>query len=204
MPILFGCIAHNGKLIAQEPESADPALIQLCQSILARLPADFSGRKVFEGSPNNVHAKRSEPYTLLCVADPTALWRQCQGMLDAAAISLAKDKNNPKKAIKEAFILANDPKADNLGRLGQEIEEATDVMRENLAKVLARGEKLVDIEGKSQQLREDADDYHKRSRDLKRSMCRQHWKLTALLAAIILLVVVIIAVAIGLTSKKKK
>eukprot|EP01012_Entosiphon_sulcatum_P017756 TRINITY_DN2249_c0_g1_i1.p1 TRINITY_DN2249_c0_g1~~TRINITY_DN2249_c0_g1_i1.p1 ORF type:complete len:151 (+),score=27.94 TRINITY_DN2249_c0_g1_i1:191-643(+) len=135
---------------------------------------------------------------------PLPFGASAKGCLMRLQSHLQKTRIIPKKAIKEAFILANDPKADNLGRLGQEIEEATDVMRENLAKVLARGEKLVDIEGKSQQLREDADDYHKRSRDLKRSMCRQHWKLTALLAAIILLVVVIIAVAIGLTSKKKK
>ena len=92
----------------------------------------------------------------------------------------------------------NDPESDKMYRLKGEISEVKDVMRNNINKVLERGEKIELLVDKSEQLAESAHVFHKRAKSLKWAMCRENAKLWGIIIFVILAIIgVIVSVACG-------
>ena len=83
-------------------------------------------------------------------------------------------------------------------RLKGEIAEVKDVMRNNINKVLERGEKIELLVDKSEALAESATVFHKRAKTLKWAMCRENAKLWAIIIFVVVAVItVIVLVACG-------
>lgn len=79
----------------------------------------------------------------------------------------------------------------------EQLDEVHLIMRNNVERVLERGDQLGDLEEKSERLVQDANRFSSTSRKLKRKMWCQDKKWLLVLAVIILLVLgIIIAVAI--------
>ncbi len=102
------------------------------------------------------------------------------------------------RSIKGALERYNNPEADKLHNLQNQISDVKDVMRSNINKVLERGEKIELLVDKSEALAESATVFHKRSKQLKWAMCRENAKLWLIIAFVLLVIIgIIVAIACG-------
>ena len=90
----------------------------------------------------------------------------------------------------------NDPESDKMHRLKNDIADVKDVMRNNITKVLERGEQIELLVDKSEALRESAVVFHKRAKKLKWAMCRENAKLWIIIFVVILVVIGIIVATV--------
>lgn len=76
-----------------------------------------------------------------------------------------------------------------IGKLKEKLSEATEILHDNVEKLLQRGEKLNIIAQKSSRLRDSSDDFVKNIQEIKR---RQKWRKYRCYAIIILIILFII------------
>nr|XP_023410017.1 vesicle-associated membrane protein 4 isoform X2 [Loxodonta africana] len=79
-----------------------------------------------------------------------------------------------------------------------QVDEVIDVMQENITKVIERGERLDELQDKSESLSDNATAFSNRSKQLRRQMWWRGCKIKAIMAlvAVILLVVIIILIVL--------
>ncbi|XP_035870948.1 vesicle-associated membrane protein 4 isoform X2 [Phyllostomus discolor] len=78
-----------------------------------------------------------------------------------------------------------------------QVDEVIDVMQENITKVIERGERLDELQDKSESLSDNATAFSNRSKQLRRQMWWRGCKIkviVALVAGILLLVIIILTV----------
>ncbi|XP_037762185.1 vesicle-associated membrane protein 4 isoform X3 [Chelonia mydas] len=103
------------------------------------------------------------------------------------------------------------PRNDKIRHVQNQVDEVIDVMQENITKVIERGERLDDLQDKSESLSDNATAFSNRSKQLRRQMWWRGCKMKALVAlvAVILLLVIITvmdhdATALGAVPTKNK
>uniref|UniRef100_A0A8C5SGX6 Vesicle associated membrane protein 4 n=1 Tax=Laticauda laticaudata TaxID=8630 RepID=A0A8C5SGX6_LATLA len=62
------------------------------------------------------------------------------------------------------------PKNDKIRQVQNQVDEVIDVMQENITKVIERGERLDDLQDKSESLSDNATAFSNRSKQLRRQM----------------------------------
>ncbi|XP_074178466.1 vesicle-associated membrane protein 4 isoform X2 [Rhinolophus sinicus] len=79
-----------------------------------------------------------------------------------------------------------------------QVDEVIDVMQENITKVIERGERLDELQDKSESLSDNATAFSNRSKQLRRQMWWRGCKIKAIMAlvAAVLLLVIIILIAV--------
>jgi hypothetical protein len=77
-----------------------------------------------------------------------------------------------------------------------QVEEVTNIMRGNIVKVLERGEKLTDLEDKSEHLRDGASRFEMTARKLKRKFWWKNLKFTLGIVFVILVLIMVIILII--------
>ena len=87
---------------------------------------------------------------------------------------------------------ATSPSADKIGQVQHKIEENKNVMRENIDKILERGEKIELLVQKTDELGHQAFRFEKEARTLKRAMI---WKRVRLYLVISFVVAVLVVIA---------
>eukprot|EP00731_Ephydatia_muelleri_P014429 Em0008g149a len=80
----------------------------------------------------------------------------------------------------------------NIGALKSQVDDVKEATRQNIGKVVARGEKLDDLQAKSEALQTEAGQFSKTSRQLKNKLICSNIKLW------IILIIVILAVLVGI------
>ncbi|XP_074924075.1 vesicle-associated membrane protein 4 isoform X2 [Chelonoidis abingdonii] len=85
------------------------------------------------------------------------------------------------------------PRNDKIRHVQNQVDEVIDVMQENITKVIERGERLDDLQDKSESLSDNATAFSNRSKQLRRQMWWRGCKMKALVAlvAVVLLLVII-------------
>uniref|UniRef100_H0XQR6 V-SNARE coiled-coil homology domain-containing protein n=1 Tax=Otolemur garnettii TaxID=30611 RepID=H0XQR6_OTOGA len=88
------------------------------------------------------------------------------------------------------------PKNDKIKHVQYQVDEVIDVLQENITKVIERGERLDELQDKSESLSDNA--FSNRSKQLRRQMWWRGCKIKAImdLAAVILLPVIIILIVV--------
>ncbi|XP_025943429.1 vesicle-associated membrane protein 4 isoform X2 [Apteryx rowi] len=83
-----------------------------------------------------------------------------------------------------------------------QVDEVIDVMQENITKVIERGERLDDLQDKSESLSDNATAFSNRAKQLRRQMWWRGCKMKAVIAlvAVILLLVIIIPIVLKYRS----
>ena len=79
-----------------------------------------------------------------------------------------------------------------VSRVQQQVSEVKEIMMDNIEKVLDRGEKIELLVDKTENLRFQADNFHRTGRALRRRMWWQNLKMKLVFAAIVLVVVLIL------------
>ncbi|XP_040840187.1 vesicle-associated membrane protein 4 isoform X2 [Ochotona curzoniae] len=90
------------------------------------------------------------------------------------------------------------PRSDKIKHVQNQVDEVIDVMQENITKVIERGERLDELQDKSESLSDNATAFSNRSKQLRRQMWWRGCKVRAImaLAAVVLLLVIIILIVV--------
>ena len=95
-----------------------------------------------------------------------------------------------------ASVLANYSSNDKLGKLESKVEEVTGVMRQNIDKVVQRGETLDDLNERSDLLAHSSTDFRQSATKLRKKLCWKNVKLWVILTVIFLILAVIVVAII--------
>lgn len=85
---------------------------------------------------------------------------------------------------------------DKLQEVQGQVGEVAEVMRENISRVLERGDKLTDLQDKSDNLNTNAEYFRLTSRRLQRNMWWREMKMRLILAVVIIVILLLIFVPI--------
>ncbi|KAH9588819.1 Synaptobrevin [Trypanosoma melophagium] len=97
------------------------------------------------------------------------------------------------------------PQADKIGKIKDQIDNTKQVMLENLNRLIDRGERIENLCDKTEQLRDEAQFFHSNASELKRKMLIRNIKLAIALLLVLALVGLVIAFMIcGIDFKKCK
>ncbi|XP_066482419.1 myocilin isoform X4 [Tiliqua scincoides] len=86
------------------------------------------------------------------------------------------------------------PKNDKIRHVQNQVDEVIDVMQENITKVIERGERLDDLQDKSESLSDNATAFSNRSKQLRRQMWWRGCKMKAIVALVAVAVLLVIIV----------
>uniref|UniRef100_A0A3B3S9D5 Vesicle-associated membrane protein 4 n=2 Tax=Paramormyrops kingsleyae TaxID=1676925 RepID=A0A3B3S9D5_9TELE len=84
------------------------------------------------------------------------------------------------------------PKNDKIRQVQNQVDEVIDVMQENISKVIERGERLDDLQDKSESLSDNASAFSSRAKQLHRRMWWRDTKMKAIIALVIVVLLLII------------
>jgi hypothetical protein len=102
--------------------------------------------------------------------------------------------------IQRVFDAAVSPSTAKNAQINANMEATKTVMTDNLAKALARGEKLEVMEQKSENIKGSAAAFQRDASNLKRAMCWQKYKwyiLIGIVVIVVILIIIIIAVSVS-------
>ncbi|NXH19899.1 VAMP4 protein, partial [Bucco capensis] len=87
---------------------------------------------------------------------------------------------------------------DKIRHVQNQVDEVIDVMQENITKVIERGERLDDLQDKSESLSDNATAFSNRAKQLRRQMWWRGCKMKAIMAlvAVVLLLVIIVPIVL--------
>uniref|UniRef100_U3JZF8 Vesicle associated membrane protein 4 n=5 Tax=Passeriformes TaxID=9126 RepID=U3JZF8_FICAL len=84
------------------------------------------------------------------------------------------------------------PRNDKIRHVQNQVDEVIDVMQENITKVIERGERLDDLQDKSDSLSDNAAAFSKRAKHLRRQMWWRDCKMKAIIAMVVLVLLLVI------------
>ncbi|NXJ26129.1 VAMP4 protein, partial [Dicrurus megarhynchus] len=90
------------------------------------------------------------------------------------------------------------PRNDKIRHVQNQVDEVIDVMQENITKVIERGERLDDLQDKSDSLSDNAAAFSKRAKHLRRQMWWRDCKMKAIIAMVVVILLLVIIVPIVL------
>eukprot|EP00727_Mastigamoeba_balamuthi_P011004 m51a1_g6526 putative vesicle-associated membrane protein (VAMP) (102) ;mRNA; r:2285-2948 len=85
-----------------------------------------------------------------------------------------------------------------------QVDEVTGIMKQNIGKTLDNMERAETLQAKTEDLAKHSESFKKGSTDLKRAMCCQNAKLTAIIVGIIVTIIIIIIIIVVAVVKTKK
>ncbi|KAK7477195.1 hypothetical protein BaRGS_00031580 [Batillaria attramentaria] len=91
---------------------------------------------------------------------------------------------------------ASRPRTDNLDRLESDVSEVTHLLKENVEKVVQRGEKIDDLQTRSEELQAGASHFNRRAGQVRRRMCWQNCRMTCIIALVIFIIIAVIVTII--------
>ncbi|KAI1892025.1 hypothetical protein AGOR_G00149740 [Albula goreensis] len=88
------------------------------------------------------------------------------------------------------------PKNDKIRQVQTQVDEVIDVMQENISKVIERGERLDDLQDKSESLSDNASAFSSRAKHLHRRMWWRDMKMKAIIALVVVILLLIIIIPV--------
>lgn len=187
--------ANNGAVSAEVAEVSDKLLHDVDVSVATKKSYTVKGltyNYVTEGGA-----------CFLCVADDTFSRRIC-----FAFLTRVKSEFILRGGVDRAFLKAEmqffstNPEADKIRNVQAQVDDVKVVMLDNIDKILSRGEKLEDIDRKTDDLRIISNNFQRHTRTLKCALIQQNMKLSIIIAAIIFFILIVLAIIIYLVVKR--
>lgn len=206
MPIKYCCVnavteAGNNK-IGEHPADEQPTMAETMQKIFASASGTEFRRRSLEDKKagNNYHMLANGDGKIIgCVVTADTPARVAYAFLEAVETLVRPanvDVRAVKKILQQKSDFYSDPKNDKFTAINQSINEVTEVMRDNMDKVLQRGDRIDNIHGKSEDLVNQAQTFESKANELKKKLCWRNAKLTIMVVigvAIVILIIVMIA-----------
>ena len=90
------------------------------------------------------------------------------------------------------FCTNNPDQISKVTRVQQQVSEVKEIMMDNIEKVLDRGEKIELLVDKTENLRFQADNFHKTGRALRRRMWWQNLKMKLMMGGFVLAIILVV------------
>ena len=87
------------------------------------------------------------------------------------------------------------PGGDKLASVNARVEDVKVSLQKNIELAITRGEKIDEMQEKSEQLAEDASHFQSSARKVRRMAWMRYWKMIAVIALIVVIVIVLIVVS---------
>src|SRR5437764_268454 len=85
---------------------------------------------------------------------------------------------------------------EKINQIKKDVNETTQIMKNNIDIVVKRGENLNELENKTKELAIESSIFRRKAKDLKKYMCMQNAKTTAIIVCVIMIIIGIIILAI--------
>eukprot|EP01113_Clastostelium_recurvatum_P043325 TRINITY_DN7140_c0_g1_i2.p1 TRINITY_DN7140_c0_g1~~TRINITY_DN7140_c0_g1_i2.p1 ORF type:complete len:104 (-),score=25.87 TRINITY_DN7140_c0_g1_i2:34-345(-) len=94
---------------------------------------------------------------------------------------------------------SNEP-TNKVAEVQRQADEVANIMNQNIQKQLGNMETADSLQGKTDDLRVQAQTFQKQAKVVKRRMCIRNWKLTLIIILVILLIAAAIAIPVAITA----
>ena len=88
-----------------------------------------------------------------------------------------------------------------LNDVDKKLKETTTILQKNIDVCIERGERLEDLQLKSEELENEAKRFKTVSRTLKQRLCKQNLKITCFIISVILFVIALLVISICNSTK---
>jgi len=208
MPIIYSVVARASVVLA-EYSITSGNFTTIATRILGKIPLN-DNKMSYVADRHIFHYVVEDGITYLCMADeefgrrlPFAFLEDIKNRFkstfaDRGKTALAYGMNADFSRIlqNQMDYYSNNPNADKINRVRNEIDEVKSVMVQNIEKVLERGERIELLVDRTENLNQTAFQFKKKSTQVKR---RMWWKSVKVMVILIfvLLIIAYAAVAVG-------
>ena len=216
MPILYGMVARDTTVLVEYATTSSTAGSTIGRKILQKLPSgDHKKSYTYEGHFFHYHADANGLVVLLmadgadqsgtrlafsCIAD---IRTSFLGMCPQWGVASEGSLNDVYlRSLRQKIEYYSNPiQSDSVARARTQIDEVQNLMKDNLNKVIKRGDNIETLVERTDELQESIVDFHSSSVKLRRQLWWQNAKFCiafwVILAIIILVIVLIILGKLG-------
>lgn len=205
-PLIYALVARGTTVLA-EYTAFSGNFSTVAVQCLARAPTGANSRTTYTADQHCFNMLADGGFTYMVVSEDAA-GRQ----LPFACLERIKDDfvrrhaEDGKSAIAHAldaafapklkahmdFCTQNPQELSKLGKVKQEVSQVKNIMLDNIERVLDRGEKIELLVDKTENLRSQADTFHRTGRQLRNRMWWQNLKMKLLVGGVVLGIILII------------
>ena len=213
MPIHYALLARK-RVVLCDCATTSGTFERLAASVLEGLSPD-EVKISYESGQYFFHTMVDEGLTYMCVTE-TQFERQVafnfllelKRQLMVAGLQQKAEYAGP-YALRGEFsqvmlgLLQRYSSGGQLGHLEDQVQEVKGIMKDNIEKVVSRGELLEDLADRSERLQHSSVEFRVSATRLKRKLHGKCVKWTVIISVIILIIVTIVAVFVGLGASGK-
>jgi len=194
MSIFYAAVKKAGK----SPETASSGAVSaevmdLTSKLLDTVEVAVSSKKSYTTKGLTFNYITESGVCFLCVAEDVFPRRVCFSFLERIKNEFIARGSVSKSFLKaEMEFFSTNPDADKIRKVQTEVDEVKDIMMENIDRILTRGERLEDIDRKTDDLRFQSTQFSKKAKTLKCALIRENIKLTIVIILIIGLIVLLV------------
>jgi len=206
MTLTYACIADASGIIVSE--SQNPLIDEVVSVLLQKVDYYVDHKKSFAGHPktkgHTIQYVVDNEICFLSAASADFPQRICFAFLEKIRsdyFTQFQEKGNTPSLkayiVEQMDFFSNNPAADKLSGLKVKVNEITNVMHENVEKLLDRGVMIEGIESRTEDLRVKTSEFDKQAKRVRCAMCVEHCKAIVCLIIVIIVILVIIIVVIA-------
>ena len=199
MPIRYSAVFGDGDKIVEFPVAEFPTLAKTLETVVSSVPRREYRRQTVEDTETNYHyLSNGEGRIVGCVTTKDVKSRVVFHFLDSVqdAVRGTVDPRAAKKMLQQKMEFHNDPANDKISAVQESIDNAKNIMTDNVDKALARGDRIDTLHAKSVTLQEQSQKFNKNSQALERMMCRRNAKFAILAGASVVVLIFIVLMVI--------
>eukprot|EP01125_Pyxidicula_operculata_P020761 TRINITY_DN7763_c0_g1_i1.p1 TRINITY_DN7763_c0_g1~~TRINITY_DN7763_c0_g1_i1.p1 ORF type:complete len:214 (-),score=18.48 TRINITY_DN7763_c0_g1_i1:91-732(-) len=204
MPIRYSVIFKGDQEVAKAGKGKD--FQPIIDALILKIPKGQESQKALvSGNFSFNYTTQADGYTFMCVADKShkttvcfAFLKNLQDNFQPAAAS--RFQTHMKK---EMQFYSNQNEVDKISAIKTELEDVKGIMRENIEKVVQRGDNLAALEESTTKLEADASLFKTRATTLKRQMWYSSIKAKIIISVVVLVVLfAIVWISCGLRFER--
>lgn len=210
MPILYSCLSR-GSVILVDKSLGREDFQSVAKEILQDVSSYRNKKTSIPRDNYNYHTVVDSGFVYICVGDEDAGRRMPYNFLDelkqnfvaSSSLVMRSESAAPfefnrefRQVLADLMEKHNSGKGDNVTALQNQVHEVTGIMKQNVEKVLERGEKLDDLVDKTDDLQASSNTFKVTSRKISRKMFWRNRKMMIIIAVVSLVVITIIVLII--------
>lgn len=206
MSIKYACIykydSFVPSLILEFPESNNNKFKETMVTIFNTISPKKYIRQIIEDNNYNYTYFNNCNYLIGCVSDKECRYRIIQNFIKDISNNLSKNKITI-NLLKDLVSYYGNLNNDKVTKIQISIDNAKNIMTDNIEKTLERCDKIDTMQTKSNTLVESAEQFDSKANDLKKEFCWRNLKMIIMIIFVLfILISIIILMSCGANLKK--
>lgn len=167
--IFFACVAREGKqLVAASRGAVSATVLEHVDAIVRKVDASVASKRTYTAAGVVYNCVTEHNTTYVCVADEAMPRRVCFALLEHVRAEYVARGTPGRAFLKgEMEFFATNPDADKLRRVQAQVDDVKELMLSNLDSLLTRGERLEDIDRRTDDLAHVSNNFARQSRKVR-------------------------------------